>query len=60
MRSTEIELHWNDLSSGVGLNVGGVVFKLETFAQPEVAGCWVVVGLVGGDLQLSLDVAVGV
>lgn len=54
----DIELEWNNLSSGVALNIGGVILELESFAEPDVASLSVVVCLTAGNLEFSLDVSV--
>ena len=56
----QIEFERDDLSRGVGLNVGSVILQLESLAQPNVAGLRVIVGLSIGNLEFSLDVSVGV
>lgn len=60
MRGANIECKVNNLASGPGLYVGGVVGVFEAFAKPDVAFRSVVIGLGGRNLEFALDIAIGV
>ena len=58
VRSANVELHGDDLTSGICLDIVLVVIIFETFAEPDIALCGIVVGLSGGDLKFTLNIAI--
>lgn len=60
MRGANIKFEVYHLACRPGLDVGGVVGEFVSLAEPNITGCCIVVGLRGGDLELALDVAVGI
>ena len=60
MRNVDTEYEVHDLANDPGLHIGDIIGVLEALADPYVAFGVVVIRLSGSDLDLALDVAVGV